>query len=206
MALGVKIEAPKESGLSNFTSAVASVGLQKLHANLGIPSDYALARGLSRQREARRLVSLGRAADDGRIVRVTPRTASAWRRLSTAAAHDGVTLLPLSGFRSVRRQTQNIRRKLAAGEGITDILRLVAAPGYSEHHTGRAIDIGSPDDVGLDRSFASTRAFRWLKKHAVRFGFRMSYPPRNQQGFSYEPWHWCFCRSSRHLAERMRFR
>lgn len=166
--------------------------LPQIHAALGIRRDYAVSRGLVRQCEARRLVSLGRAADDGRIVRVTPRTAAAWHRMSAAAARDGVVLFPLSGFRSVRRQAQNIRRKLAAGEAIDEILRLVAAPGYSEHHTGRAIDIGSPEDVSLEKSFARTRAFRWLQKHAVKFGFRMSYPPRNRGGFNYEPWHWCF--------------
>ena len=171
---------------------MASTNLKTLHTALGIPRDYAVSRGLIRQPEARRLVSIGRAADDGRIVRVTPRTAGAWRRMNVAAVRDGVVLLPLSGFRSVRRQARNIRRKLAAGETIDAVLRLVAAPGYSEHHTGRAIDIGSPDDAGLERSFARTRAFRWLRRHVVKFGFRLSFPPKNPHGFSYEPWHWYF--------------
>ncbi len=166
--------------------------LQKLWAALGIPADYAAAHGLPLQREATRLVSLGRAADDGRLVRVTPATAAAFRRMRAAAAHAGVTLLPLSGFRSVQRQTQNIRRKLAAGQAIGDILRLVAAPGCSEHHSGRALDIGSPDDVGLDEKFGRTRAFRWLSRQASDFGFHLSYPRRNPHGIGYEPWHWCW--------------
>lgn len=166
--------------------------LAQLHASLGIPLDYAAKCGLPRQREARRLVSLGRAADDGRIVRVTPRTRFAWRRMQSAAARDGIVLLPLSGFRSVDRQMKNIIRKLAAGEVIEDILRFVAAPGYSEHHTGRAIDIGTSDHLLLDEHFARTRAFCWLKRHAIAFGFRLSYPQHNPHGLGYEPWHWCF--------------
>ncbi|HVT32680.1 MAG TPA: D-alanyl-D-alanine carboxypeptidase family protein, partial [Rhodanobacteraceae bacterium] len=35
-------------------------------------------------------------------------------------------------------------------------------------------------------------AFAWLKRHASRFGFRLSYPRRNRHGIAYEPWHWCW--------------
>ncbi len=168
--------------------------LKKRHASLGIPTDYGRTRRLRLFREAAiaRLVLIGRAADDGQPVRLTPRAAAAWRRMRDAAARVGITLLPLSGFRSVRRQTQNIRRKLAAGQTIADILRLVAAPGYSEHHTGRALDIGSPDDVSVEEKFGRTRAFRWLRRHAGGFGFQMSFPRRNPHGIAYEPWHWCW--------------
>lgn len=168
---------------------------EKLHAiwrELGIPADYPKRRHLPLQREAARLVSIGPAADDGKILRMTPRAAAAWRRLRAAGARDGVQLLPLSAFRSVARQTKIIRIKLAAGEKITDILRLVAAPGCSEHHTGCAIDIGSPDEQALDEQFGRTAEFRWLKKNAGAFGFHLSYPRRNPHRIGYEPWHWCW--------------
>jgi D-alanyl-D-alanine carboxypeptidase len=143
------------------------------------------------QRTARRLVAVGR-NHDGRVVRLTPRAAAAWRRMRLAAACDGVALQPVSGFRSVRRQAMIIRNKLAEGTAIRAILRFLAAPGCSEHHTGRAIDIGSPSAPDLDAAFARTREFRWLKANAVRFGFRLSYPRRNPQQIGYEPWHWCW--------------
>ena len=111
--------------------------------------------------------------------------------MKKAAAHDGIELVAISGFRSVVRQTEIIREKLAKGESIGDILRFVAAPGYSEHHTGRAIDIGSPDHGELDEDFARTRAFRWLKARARHFGFTLSFPRGNPHGIGYEPWHWC---------------
>jgi len=166
--------------------------LKVLWARLGIPAEYARSRGLPVQRVARSLVSVGPAADDGQPVRLTPRAAAAWKRMTAAAAADGVSLLPLSGYRSLARQTRIIRRKLRAGQAIADILRLVAAPGCSEHHTGRAIDIGSPQNQKLDEDFARTAEFRWLRKHAVRFGFQLSYPRRNRHGIGYEPWHWCW--------------
>lgn len=171
---------------------MTSEALQRLWKRLGIPPDYAARARQRLHREAKRLVVIGRAADDGRILRLTPRTAAAWRRMEAAATADGVTLLPLSAFRSITRQTTIIRRKLARGQDITAILRVSAVPGCSEHHTGRALDVGTPGQLGLEVTFARTRAFRWLVKHAGRYGFQLSYPRRNPQGINYEPWHWCW--------------
>lgn len=163
--------------------------IRVLHRALGIPADYP-ARRLPFQREARRLVVAARAADDGKPVRLTPPAANAWKKMRAAAARDGIELLPISGFRSVARQARIIRGKLATGQSITAILRLVAAPGCSEHHTGRALDLGSPDHIGLDADFAKTPAFRWLKRQAAKYGFRLSYPRENPHGIAFEPWHW----------------
>jgi D-alanyl-D-alanine carboxypeptidase len=165
----------------------------KLWAQLGIPESYPRVRGLPLQREAKRLVSVGNAPGGAKRVRLTPRTAAAWRRMVAAAAEDGVTLLPLSGFRSVARQTQIVRGHLRNGRPLDDLLRYVAAPGCSEHHTGRAIDIGSPDEAAhFEASFARTREFRWLKRRAGQFGFHLSYPRDNPHAIGYEPWHWCW--------------
>ena len=166
----------------------------RLARQLGIPADYGAVRHLRRYREANAhtLVVAGRDPSDGKAVRLAPRAAAAWRRMRAAAAAEGITLIPLSGFRSVRRQTQLIRRKLATGRPLDDILRYVAAPGYSEHHTGRAIDIGDPADVSIEESFARTRAYRWLRRRAGEFGFTMTYPRGNRHGIGYEPWHWCW--------------
>ncbi len=170
--------------------------LRPLWIRLGIPVDYPAARGLPVQREARTLAVIGRTADR-RQIRLSPPAAAAWRRLQSAATRDGIALQPLSGFRSVARQTANIRRQLAAGKPIGVILRFVAAPGCSEHHTGRALDLGTPADPELEERFARTAAFRWLKRNAARFGFHLSYPRVNPHGIGYEPWHWCW-RSRRH--------
>jgi zinc D-Ala-D-Ala carboxypeptidase len=165
---------------------------RKVWAQLGIPADYARRAERRLHPEAKRLIFIGRARDDGRILRLTPRAATAWKRMQAAATKDGVTLLPLSAFRSVARQTAIIRRKLARGQAIEDILRVSAVPGCSEHHTGRALDLGSPKEMKLTVAFARTREFRWLKRHAEKFGFHLSYPRGNRQGIAYEPWHWCW--------------
>ena len=69
-----------------------------------------------------------------------------------------------------------------------------AAPGYSEHHTGCAVDIATPGSRPLTEEFEDSQAFRWLTDNAGKFGFSMSYPRNNPAGFIYEPWHWA-CRA-----------
>jgi D-alanyl-D-alanine carboxypeptidase len=166
--------------------------LARVHRQLGIPADYAARRKLPRQREANRLVSIGPAADDGRRVLLSPAAAAAWRRLQRSAREAGIELLALSGFRGVNRQTQLIRAKLKSGQRLQEILRLVAAPGHSEHHTGRAVDIAVAGRLELNVAFARTPAFRWLKRHAPGFGFTLSYPRNNPHRIRYEPWHWFY--------------
>lgn len=165
----------------------------RLWSEIGIPTDYPRGRGLPLQREAKRLVLVARAHDDGKPIRLTPRAAAAWRRMQAAAATDGLTLLPLSGFRSVARQAAIVRGHLAKGRSLADTLRFVAAPGCSEHHTGRALDLGSPDEAAhFEAAFDRTREFGWLKRRASEFGFTLSYPRHNPHGIGYEPWHWCY--------------
>ena len=72
-----------------------------------------------------------------------------------------------------------------------EIFNVLAHPGYSEHHTGRALDIHTPDSALLEEDFEHTDAFRWMKKNAKKYGFFMSYPRDNKYGMIYEPWHWC---------------
>lgn len=163
----------------------------RLWSALGIPADYALSRGLALQREPARLVGIG-LSPSGKPVRLSPRAAAAWRRLKAAAAAEGLALVPISGFRSIGRQTALVRAKLDQGESLAHILRFVAAPGCSEHHTGRALDLGCPGCIELTGRFGRSRAFRWLKRHAPRFGFHLSYPKGNPHRIGYEPWHWCW--------------
>ena len=82
------------------------------------------------------------------------------------------------------------KNQWGAGQSVSDILNVNAAPGFSEHHTGRAIDLAEPGAEPLTEDFESSAAFVWLEKNAANFGFSMSYPRENRQGFIYEPWHW----------------
>jgi D-alanyl-D-alanine carboxypeptidase len=162
-----------------------------LHAGFGIPADYAAKRQLTLCEEARELVSIG--PDSlGRDQRLSPKAAAAWQRMQADAENVGVQLLVVSAYRSVEYQCALIQRKLDRGLKIDAILKINAAPGYSEHHTGRAIDITSPDSQPLEVAFETTPAYGWLVKNAGQYGFRLSYPRGNQHGINYEPWHWAF--------------
>lgn len=164
-----------------------------LHNELGIPAGYAADRGWPSQPEATAaaLVSIGEDVF-GREQHMIGPAADAWIALRTAAQADSVTLRPVSAFRGIDYQAEVIRRKLAAGRDINAILEVNAVPGYSEHHTGRALDITTPDTRALEEAFETTPAFEWLSKHASRYGFFLSYPRDNALGMAYEPWHWAW--------------
>ncbi|WP_269533842.1 D-alanyl-D-alanine carboxypeptidase family protein [Chitinimonas sp. BJYL2] len=160
-----------------------------LHAELGIPADHPQLIALPCCEEAVLLTPLGLDAF-GRDQFAEPATAQAWFAMRDAAALEGIVLQIASAFRGVDYQAGLIRRKLAQGQLIDTILTVSAAPGHSEHHTGRALDITTPDSEALEEEFENTEAFAWLLVHAAAFGFRLSYPRDNPHGIIYEPWHW----------------
>ncbi|HSC47278.1 MAG TPA: M15 family metallopeptidase [Gammaproteobacteria bacterium] len=177
--------APKKAS-ADYAATVAAI-----HRELGIPSDYAARFKLALCEEAVELVGIG-ADISGREQQLAPRAAEAWARMRAAAALDGIGLLVVSAFRSVDYQRGLIARKLDNGRRIAEVLRVNAAPGYSEHHTGRALDLTSADCPPLEQGFETTTAFAWLQKHAGRHGFKLSYPRGNPHGITYEPWHWAY--------------
>jgi D-alanyl-D-alanine carboxypeptidase len=156
---------------------------------LALPVDYAARTGLPRQREPTLLVDAGRDAF-GRRAWLQAAAALDWQRMRVAAARDRVTLQLVSAFRHAAYQTRLVQRKRARGLTLDEILKVNAAPGYSEHHSGRAIDLTTPGCAPAEVDFETTPAFDWLRRHAARFGFRLSYPRGNPHGVTYEPWHW----------------
>jgi len=118
--------------------------------------------------------------------------ADAWRKMHHQAKKDGISIEPFSGFRSYLYQKQLIKRKLEKGKSLETILTETAIPGFSEHHTGCAVDICTDGKYFLDESFENTNAFSWLMKNAENFNFSLSYPRNNDKGIIFEPWHWFF--------------
>ena len=163
--------------------------------DLGIPASYGVDRHMSLHAEATDLVSVGMDIY-GRERQLTPQAASRWAELQAAAHRDGVTLLLVSAFRSLEYQRQIFERKLAAGQSLEQILKVNAPPGYSEHHTGRAVDLTTPGCSPLSEEFETTAAFDWLVRHGRRFDFAMTYPRENPFGVAYEPWHWAIRREA----------
>ena len=166
--------------------------IRSVLTSLEISTDLIAARSLVLHPEAQELV-VAATGEDGREHMLAPAVAAKWREMSAAALSDGVIIKIVSAFRSVDRQAEIIRAKLAEGLSLDAVLCVSAPPGYSEHHSGRAIDLTTDEGVApLEPEFERTRAFRWLSKNASQFGFALSFPADNPYGYDYEPWHWCF--------------
>jgi len=170
-----------------------------LWRDLGIEPAELAARGLIRHEETTTLVP-AETAPNGQVHQLAPAAAAAWKIMKAAALDTGVDIHILSGFRSFARQAEIIRSRLDAGMDIVGVLTILAPPGCSEHHTGRAVDISTKGIKALQLEFETTPAFDWLLQNAGAFGFTLSYPRDNAAGYGYEPWHWCFrasgCRQS----------
>ena len=114
------------------------------------------------------------------------------KKMQDDAERDGIYLVFLSGYRSIKLQKQifyslkSIRNQIASERA-----RVSAPPGYSEHSTGFAIDIGDAyeRESDFEESFENTRAFKWLKNNAAKYHFRLSFD-KKQISVDYEPWHW----------------
>lgn len=164
--------------------------LEERLAGLGLDADgYESRTGLSLIAEPDRL-SLGGFDRFRRPLWLHPAAARAWTHLRDAALREEVVLDAISGYRSHDYQLGIFERKLARGLSVDDILTVNAAPGYSEHHSGLALDIGTPGEPPAEESFEHTTAFAWLREQAGGYGFVMSYPRGNSHGIVYEPWHW----------------
>jgi len=121
--------------------------------------------------------------------------ASALEEMQRDASFDGIDLRVVSAYRSIDLQKQIFFDvKSERNQSAAERARVSAPPGFSEHSTGYAVDLGDGDQPAthLSISFETTRAFAWLKANANRYHFTLSFPEQNSQGVSYEPWHWRF--------------
>ncbi|MCS6791832.1 MAG: D-alanyl-D-alanine carboxypeptidase family protein [Oscillatoriaceae bacterium SKW80] len=131
---------------------------------------------------------------DGSI-KLRKAAAEAFKAMQAAALAEGVHIVPISGFRSLTEQNYLFFDvKASRGEVTTKRAEVSAPPGYSEHHTGYAVDIGDGNvpSTNLSIDFEKTEAFKWMEANAAHFSFELSFPRDNPQGISYEPWHWRF--------------
>ena|SRR5579863_113176 len=93
-------------------------------------------------------------------------TAIAFRAMAKAASRAGIDLRIRSGFRSFEKQA-HLYKEYRRGEG-----NLAAKPGFSNHESGRALDLYITD----------YNVYDWLEHHGAQYGFHRTVPG--------EPWHW----------------
>ncbi|MFV2057061.1 MAG: D-alanyl-D-alanine carboxypeptidase family protein [Thiohalomonadales bacterium] len=163
--------------------------IKETNKMLGIPESYEKDFALPLYMEENDLVEIGKDIYD-RAQLLASKTENQWREMYESAKKENIELTIVSAFRSVEYQANIIRRKLDKGFKISSVLKASAAPGYSEHHTGCALDLTTTGCDTLSERFDQTLAFRWLQKHGEKFGFNLSYPKNVKSKIIYEPWHW----------------
>ena len=217
IGLGLALRSPfskadSSSGSSKLTSAASPVAVAQASSASGATSAGATSAGATSASPASASPAVSPAllghlpyieAPKNELAPISPDggilmrkvAAEKFLEMQNAARNAGVELVPISGFRSIEDQS-HVFFDVKAERGQTPATRaeVSAPPGYSEHHTGYALDLGDGDrpDLNLQTGFDSSKAYQWLKENAVSYNFELSFPKDNPQHVSYEPWHWRF--------------
>lgn len=126
-------------------------------------------------------------------VQLRAEAAAAVERMFAAAAADGVSISIKSSYRSFDTQV-GLYNGYVASKGVASADASSARPGFSEHQTGFALDIGDANS-GTDCDFtfcvADTAAGKWVAAHGANYGFVVRYPAGRESttGYLAEPWH-----------------
>lgn len=118
----------------------------------------------------------------------------------TEAAEDaGMYVQVISGYRDIAKQQrlvdEDVERYMEQGmtwrDAYKETMKYTMPAGYSEHHTGLAVDIVSLHYLGLDDKQATQKENMWLRKHCAEYGFILRYPLGKEDitGVCYESWH-----------------
>lgn len=135
---------------------------------------------------------------------VEARALKALTAMFLEAETDGIVGIRVtSAYRSYEKQVQLFdeycKEEMAADPSLTRseaeaIVKRYSMPaGCSEHQTGLCVDlydINSPSTV-LKKSFANTKAGKWLAENCHRFGFVLRFEEDKEKytGIDFEPWH-----------------
>ncbi|WP_199582988.1 M15 family metallopeptidase [Blastococcus sp. TF02-09] len=127
--------------------------------------------------------------DIGGGMQLRAEAARAVAALRAEAAAAGLDVEVQSAYRSFEYQ-QGLFGNSAARFGVAGAELRSARPGFSEHQTGLAVDVGG-GGCDIERCFGDTAEGRWVVANAHRTGFVVRYPAGSEQvtGYQYEPWH-----------------
>lgn len=118
---------------------------------------------------------------------------AAFDEMKASAELSGIVLQAFSTYRSYEYQV-SLYNRYVERDGAEAADRYSARPGYSEHQTGMAFDIGEENHEShwASASFGETEAAKWLMSNAYKFGFILRYPEGKEQitGYMYESWHY----------------
>ncbi len=124
--------------------------------------------------------------------------------------NDGIHIELDSVYRSVKKQ-EKIYKGYVEKHGPEYAKKYAAMPGYSEHHTGMAIDVGIVKDGKFYRTIAELLSvdeiFKKVHKKVAKYGFILRYPEDKTEitKIGYEPWHFRYIDSpeiAKEIADR----
>lgn len=112
---------------------------------------------------------------------------NAFIEMYKVAKKEGYELVINSSYRSYEDQ-QEICDEYKNLYGQSYVDKYVAMPGFSEHQTGLAFDIGSRKT----NVFANSKEYEWMQDNAYKYGFIQRFPKGYEDitGFRAEPWHY----------------
>lgn len=111
----------------------------------------------------------------------------AFIEMSKAAEKEGYGIIINSAYRSYQDQV-DISNLYLRDYGQSYVDKFVAKPGYSEHQTGLAFDVGSK----TTNIFLNSKEYQWMLDNAYKYGFvhRFAKQYEDITGFRSEPWHY----------------
>lgn len=115
----------------------------------------------------------------------------ALNNMLSSASSIGLDLNAYSSYRSYSYQ-KTLFNNYVKKDGRKVAETYSMRPGFSEHQTGLAFDIGGRNSsLWTSESFGRTLEGIWLKENAHKFGFILRYPEKSESitGIKYEPWH-----------------
>ena len=143
-------------------------------------------------------------------IKVEKKAYENYKKLKKELKEEGVNIELDSVYRSVKEQQELWNEWSNDPEkGIEYVKKYVAVPGYSEHHTGLAIDICLKKDGKLvyenDDMIADRKTFAKIHKKLSKYGFILRYLENRDDitGYAYEPWHLRYVGSEKIAKEIM---
>ena len=113
-----------------------------------------------------------------------------FKKMYNAAKNDNVLIFIASPYRSYSDQNA-LYTYYVNTDGKQNADTYSARPGFSEHHTGLAMDLIPEYGLDLD-TFENSDGFKWMQENAYKYGFILRYPKDKEYitGYIYEPWHY----------------
>lgn len=126
-------------------------------------------------------------------IRLTPIALEAFNAMTEAFYTETGSddMMIVSGYRNVQSQ-RDIYNDRVATQGEELAALYVATPGYSEHHTGLAMDLSFYTDSGASVSIEEYEHGSWIDENCAAYGFVLRYPSDKVDitKIGYEFWHY----------------